>query len=142
MAELPTGHRQRARGIRSRLRRHEAPRFLVSGGLTFIADIATLKVLHGVLGVELLTATTLAFMVAFVVNFTLSRHWTFPGGRDRPAHWQAVKFGMLVAANLASTLLIVAGLSAAGLYYLLAKIVAAAVNAIANYFLYRHWVFS
>jgi putative flippase GtrA len=141
MAELPTRHRQRARGTRSWLRRHEAPRFLVSGGLTFVADIGTLKLLHGILGVQLLTATTVAFMVAFAVNFTLSRQWTFTAGRDRPAHWQAVKFGALVAANLASTLLIVGGLAAAGTYYLLAKIIATAVNAIANFFLYRHWVF-
>jgi len=126
---------------RSRLRQHEAPRFLVSGGLTFLADIGTLKLLHGVLGVGLLWATTLAFAVAFVVNFTLSRQWTFPSGRDRPPHWQAVKFGALVVANLAATLVIVGGLAAAGLYYLLAKIIATAVNAVANFFLYRHWVF-
>jgi putative flippase GtrA len=137
--EFVRGRRVRAAG--GVLRHHQAPRFLVSGGITFVADIGTLKLLHGVLGMELLTATTIAFAVAFVVNFTLSRQWTFSSGRHRPAHRQAVKFGALVAANLASTLLIVGGLSAVGVYYLATKVVATGVNAVANFFLYRQWVF-
>lgn len=123
------------------LRSHPAPRFLVVGGLTFLVDISGLKIGHDVLGLSLAAATAAAFALAFVVNFGLSRQWVFVGGRQADARWQAVRFTILVAANLVSTLIVVVGLAQLGVYYLLAKLVAAAVNAGANFFLYRRWVF-
>jgi len=52
-----------------------------------------------------------------------------------------LRFYALVVLNLLSTLLITGGLTALGLMYLLAKLVAAVANAVANFFLYRGWVF-
>jgi putative flippase GtrA len=47
-----------------------------------------------------------------------------------------------VAFNFLSTLGIVVGLTAAGLYYLLAKLIAVALNAGINFLAARHWVFA
>jgi putative flippase GtrA len=123
------------------LLRHPFPRFVVSGGTTFIVDLGLLKLLHGYQHLALLPATTVAFLASFSVTFVISRHWTFPAGREGRPHRQAGRFAILVAGNLASTLLVVGGLVALGLYYLLAKLVAVAANSGANFILYRRWVF-
>lgn len=123
------------------MRQHPGPRFLVTGGLTFCVDIGALKLLHGEAQVPLVLATVLAYACAFVVNFTLSRQWAFAGARSSAAHAQMVRFSVLVLVNLAVTVLIVSGLSAAGMNYLAAKVVSTAVIATGNFFAYRRWVF-
>jgi putative flippase GtrA len=120
---------------------HPFPRFVISGGTTFIVDLGLLRLLHGYEHMALLPATTLAFLASFCVTFIISRHWTFPTGREGRPHHQAIRFAILVAGNLVTTLLIVGGLVAIGLYYLLAKVIAVALNAGANFLLYRRWVF-
>lgn len=129
-------------GLVRRLRSHSAPRFLIAGGLSVVIDFGTLRLLHGGLHVNLVVATTAAFTAAMVPNFTLNRYWSFPTGRQGAAHRQALRYVALIVANLVATDVIVSGLAWAGLYYLLAKLVATAVNAVGNFFLYRHWVFT
>ncbi len=130
-----------AAGLRVHLRHHPAPRFLVIGGLSYLVDIAVLKLLHGEAHVALLAAATVSFAVASLVNFALNRQWVFATGRGGRAHRQLVRFYVLVGLNLLSTLLIMGGLAAVGVYYLLAKTIAIVANAVANFFAYRRWVF-
>lgn len=129
-------------GLVRRLRSHSAPRFLIAGVLSVVIDFGTLRLLHGGLHVNLVIATTAAFTAAMVPNFTLNRYWSFPTGRHGAAHRQVVRYAALIVANLVATDVIVSGLAWLGLYYLLAKLVATAVNAVGNFFLYRHWVFT
>ena len=128
-------------GVRRWLLTHPAPRFLVSGGLTALVDVGTLAALHSALGAPLAVSTAAAYCVAFAVNFRLSRHWTFSTARQGRAHHQAARYLLLVLVNLAATLAIVTGLSAVGVYYLLAKVISIAVIALGNFFAYRYWVF-
>ena len=133
-----------SRPLRHRaIREHPAPRFLVTGGLTFLVDVGMLKLLHGVAGIALAPATALAFATAFVVNFTGSRQWVFAStARVGSTHRQLVRYVILVGVNLGSTLAIVVGLASGfALNYLIAKVCAATLNAIGNFFAYRHWVF-
>jgi putative flippase GtrA len=48
----------------------------------------------------------------------------------------------MIAFNVASTLVIVLGLTHLGLYYLLSKLIAVAVNATINFTAGRYWVFA
>jgi putative flippase GtrA len=98
--------------------------------------------LHGALNIPLAVATACAFCSAFALNFTLSRQWTFPTGRSGSTTGQLTRYGILVVVNLGLTVLIVTGLAAAGLNYLVAKAVATAIVALGNFFAYRHWVFA
>lgn len=130
-----------AAGLVRQLRSHPAPRFVVVGGICAVADIGTLALLHGWAGVALVPATAIAFLESSLINFWFNRQWVFARGRTGQAAHQMVRFYVLVALNLLSTLVITAGLTAVGLMYLLAKLVAVVVNALANFFLYRGWVF-
>lgn len=125
------------------LREHPAPRYLVAGTTTFLIDIGSLRLLHGVIGIALVPAVVVAYLFAFLFNFTVSRQWTFAStARRGRAHRQLVRFLVVVGINLILTVLIVAGLVGIGLNYLLAKTVAAAINACGNFFAGRHWIFA
>lgn len=115
------------------------PRFLIIGALSFAVDAGTLFVIHGVLKAWLPLATTIAFAIAFMVNFSLNRLWAF--GSTAAVGRQAARYGALTGLNLMLTVALVSGLSAAGVHYLLAKVISAAVIAALNYFAYRAWVF-
>lgn len=120
--------------------RHSAARYVLVGGLSYLTDVGGLWLLHGVAGVPLAVATTVAYAASFAVNFGLNRRVVFPGGARMGA--QLLRYVILVVANYLATMVMVLGLSGAGLNYLAAKTVTVVVLAIANYFLYRHWVFA
>jgi putative flippase GtrA len=115
------------------------PRFLIIGALSFILDAGTLFLTHGLLHIWLPLATTLAYAVAFTVNFSLNRLWTF--GSTAALTGQATRYLVLIGVNYLITLLMVNGLAAIGISYLLAKVMSTAVIAVINYIAYRNWVF-
>lgn len=117
-----------------------AVRFVVTGTVVYIMDAGTLWLLHSKAGLGLGLATTLAFCVAFVVNFTMSRLFTF--GASGPVAPQAAKLLVLVAINYVSTMIIVLALSHVWSAFLLSKTIATVINAVFNFFTYRHWAFA
>lgn len=122
------------------LRQHPLPRYVITGTVTFLVDIGSLKILHGVLGLALIPAIVLAFIAAFTFNFTISRRWTFAkAAKGGPARRQLIRYLILVGVNLLTTVLIVVGLSSAGMNYLIAKVVSGCLNATANFVVYRRW---
>jgi putative flippase GtrA len=115
-------------------------RFGVTGVLSVAVDVGTLTLLHSGLGVHLLVATLGAFGAGLIVNYSLNRNWTFQAQAE---HRQTLRrYFMMVAFNFTSTLLIVLGLTHIGLYYLLSKLVAVALNAVINFLTSRFWVFN
>jgi putative flippase GtrA len=128
-------------GSRTWLRHHPMPRYLVTGGISFLIDLGFLKLLHGILGVELILATIGAYAAAFCVNFTLSRLWTFRSTRTSGARSQAIRYTILVLCNLIATVVIVTGLVGTGLNYLVAKVISAVFLAVLNFLISRRWIF-
>ncbi|MEU9509077.1 GtrA family protein [Micromonospora sp. NPDC048170] len=118
---------------------HSASRFLLVGALSYLFDLGVLVVLHGLLGVPLAVATTLAFGSTLLLNFGLNRAFAFRStGLAGPAF---VRYLALVVVNYVLTLLMVTGFAALGVSYVVAKTGATAVNAVLNYVAYRWWVF-
>lgn len=130
---------QRA-SVLARLSQHSAVRFLIVGGVSLAVDEGTLFLLHGVAGVWLPLATLLAFAVAFGVNFGLNRSWAFSAGGGAVGR-QVWRYLMLVAGNLAVTVVGVPALTALGILYLISKLVVAGILAVINYFVSRRWIF-
>lgn len=123
-----------------RLLHHSGLRFVVSGGISLGVDVGSLFVLHGRLHVWLPLATALAFSVAFWMNFILNRIWTF-GADDRVGRhlW---RYCVLTAANLGLNVVMVTGLTMAGLPYLVSKVCVTTGLSVVNYFISRRWVFT
>jgi putative flippase GtrA len=119
---------------------HALIRFAVTGLVSVIADVGILALLHSGLGVSLLPSTLISYTAGLVVSYSLNRRWTFKAtGSHRRT---LIRFGVLVGFNVGSTLLIVLGLTHIGVYYLLAKLVAVAINAAVNFFASKHWVYA
>jgi putative flippase GtrA len=118
-----------------------ALRFLLVGMASAGTDVALLAALHGLAGMPLLAATTLAFWASLAVNFALNRGWVFPGGSGS-VRGQAARYLFLVGVNYLATLALVGGLAAAGVPYMLAKVVALVSIACWNFVLYRRWIFA
>jgi putative flippase GtrA len=115
------------------------PRFVSVGVLTVAVDLALLASLHSLLGVRLLLATTLAYGLSLIVNYSLNHAWAFDADGD---HGRRVgRYAVLVGINYALTIAMVAGLTHAGVYYLVSKVIAVAVGSVVNFFGYRFWVF-
>jgi putative flippase GtrA len=122
-----------------RLAESSVIRFLLVGVLSFALDLGLLTFLHEVLDVELWIATPVAFLVSLVFNFLLQRIFTFQATNRRGV--SALKYGLLVVANIFVSDLIVTGFDALGWSYILGKTTATVLTTAWNYFLYRHWIF-
>jgi putative flippase GtrA len=138
-AESVTAQSSAGPGAAKRSTSRSLPRFLVTGALSFAVDVGTLFVAHGVLRIWLPLATTLAYAVAFTINFSLNRLWAFAS--TAAVGGQVGRYLALTAVNYVVTVAAVSGLAAAGLHYLVAKVITAAVIAAVNYIAYRLWVF-
>jgi putative flippase GtrA len=115
-------------------------RFGVTGVCSVVVDVGVLSLLHSGLEMRLLWSTLIAYSAGLLVNYSLNRNWTFEASAD---HRQTLaRYAAMVAFNVSSTLLIVLGLTHLGLFYLVSKLVAVAVNAVINFLASRYWVFS
>ncbi len=122
------------------LRGHTMTRFVIVGAATVFVDFVSLYILHGILGLAVAPATAVAFAAGLPVNFMGQRVWVFKS-LDTP-YRRLGRYLIMLGINAGITLAIVTGLTAAGMYYLLAKFVAIVVIACINYVAYRTWVFA
>ncbi len=115
-------------------------RWAITGCLAAGTDLGLLALLHSALGVPLELATAIAFCCGVAINYSLNHSWSF---RSTAEHRRVVvRYAIMVIFNGVSTVLIVAGVHQLGVYYLLAKLVAIAVNATINFIAARFWVFT
>lgn len=114
-------------------------RFAITGVGSLGADFAVLTLLRSLAHAPLALATLLGSAAAVLVNYTLNRNWSF---QARAGHGSTLpRYAFMVGVNVGSTLLIVLVLTHVGLYYLLSKLVAVAVNAGTNFLAARYWIF-
>ncbi len=121
-----------------RIAGHHLTRFLAAGAVGYTFDVGLLILLHTVAGWPLPTATTVAFVATFVLNFGLNRAAFRASGLVGPA---LLRYVVLVAASWLVTVGVTSGLAALGTPYVLAKTAATMVIAVLNYAGYRWWVF-
>jgi putative flippase GtrA len=135
----PRGMALRRRQARAVLR-HSAFRYLFIGVTSVAFDAGLLYALHTWLRVWLPLATFTAVASAFVLNFALNRVWSF--GSRGPVGRQFVKYLLLSCVNWVFTVAVVQALAAAGVYYMIGKLIALAMTTVGNYIAYRRWIFS
>lgn len=117
-------------------------KFLVVGIVSFGVDYGMLLILHNMFAVELIAATTVAFLTGLVINFTLNKYWTFgaPGGAKQSTR-QAMEYGMLVVANLLFTNVFISSLASIHLGPEITKPITTGVVMVTNYVVYRLIIF-
>jgi putative flippase GtrA len=120
----------------------EAFRFgLVNLGC-FVLDVVALLALRELTALPLAVDAALAFAVAALVNFALSRQWVFEraarGGRP---HADLARYALLVAAGLLITTVTVPLLAGVGVDYRVAKLIASGMVGVSNFVVMPRWVF-
>ena len=114
--------------------------FVVINGFTFAVDLVLLTALHGGLRVPLAVAVTVAYACAFTLSYFLNRILNFRShGAVGPQF--AVYVVVVVVNYLAFILGVSSGLTALGVEYHLARILAGACEAVYMYSAMRWVVF-
>ncbi|MFP4514574.1 MAG: GtrA family protein [Parcubacteria group bacterium] len=116
-------------------------KYLISGGLSTATHLIVLSLVYSYLGLQIITATTLAFFVAFGVSFSLQKFWTFRNKDNKYFH--QLYFYLLVAVfnlffNAALMQALVVNLD---FHYLLAQLFTSALVALNSFLLYKYLVF-
>ena len=130
------------KGWLTRERITEVVRFCAVGLVTFGLDEGGLILLRSHTRMPLSLDTALAYAVAALVNFVLSRQWVFEqaskGATPRTA---LIRYVVVIAVGLLLTAAAVPALSACGIDYRIAKLIVSLLIGIANYFVFPWWVF-
>ncbi len=113
-------------------------KFFISGSISALVNIFSLFVLHGIFAVQVVLAASISFILAFLVNFSLQKFWTFSGGNKKDIRKQMLQHFMVGVFAL--------GVNALGIYllveillvwYILAQVGLSLFLAFLNYFLYK-----
>lgn len=111
------------------------------GGTSFVLDTALLYVFHEVWGMDLVVASGIAFWVAVIYNFSLSRAWTFGQVEKIGVTSSTILYAGLLLFNFLATIILVPTLSLF-MYFVFAKTIVVALQTAWNYPLYKYAVFA
>ena len=116
----------------------EILRFLLAGGSCLLLELGALYALTEAAGLHYLYSAALAFTLSVIVNYLLCRYWVFQGARQQSAKAAAIFIGSSLAGLGLNQLCMWLFVELAGLWYMAAKLLAAAVVTVWNYVLKRH----
>ncbi len=118
-------------------------KYLFSGGLATATDLVAIFVFVDVVEFHYLTASILAFLIAFCVSFTMQKYWTFNDLDHDRIHKQLASFLTLSLINLVlNTALMKLFVDVFHVWYLLSQIIIAALIACMSFFIYRYVIFN
>jgi putative flippase GtrA len=130
------------RGWLTRERIAEVVRFCAAGLAVFGLDEGSLILLRSQTHLPLGLDSALAYTLASLVNFVMSRQWVFEqasnGADPRTA---LIRYVVVIGVGLLITAAAVPALTACGLDYRIAKPIVSLLLGIANYFVFPGWVF-
>ena len=113
--------------------------FAILGAFTFLVDLAILASLRTWTALPLPVAVTVSYLLAFALNFVLNRTVNFRS--HAPVGGQALRYAVVIAADYGLTLGVTTGLSALGVDFRIARLLAGACVALFTYTASRWWVF-
>jgi putative flippase GtrA len=120
----------------------EIVRFAAVGGGTFALDEGSLILLRSVTKMPLGIDTAIAYALAALVNFVLSRQWVFEQASDGATPRTAlIRYVIVVVIGLLITAVLVPALQDVGIDYRIGKVIVSGLVGIANYFAFPMWVF-
>lgn len=112
-------------------------KYVISGGLSAVTTVSILYMLTQWMGLWYIFSTIIAYLIGFIVSFTLQKFWTFQNNQNDRIASQAFFYFLIVAGNL--------GLNTLGVYilvekfrmwYILADVVTIVLIACESFFLY------
>ena len=123
-------------------RRKHPVKFFFAGASAATVDLVALYIFHGLFHWEIVLSTSLAFLLSFVVSFSLQKLWTFRNYSQKRLPRQLVLYFLaaFISLNLngwAMHFLVVN----IGVWYLLSQVLVNVVLGIINFFTYKFLIF-
>lgn len=116
--------------------------YIISGGTAAVVELGSLYFFKGILGLKLIPAVSLAFILAFCVSFLLQKFWTFEDRSVDQIHKQATKYFIITSTNFFLNLFLMYVLvEILHVWYMLAKFLISGGIAFFSFFVYRMFVF-
>lgn len=113
--------------------KRELVKFGIVGASGFAVNAAALAILHQALALQLIPAQLIAGELAIISNFTLHHNWTYSAYVEQHLLRRFLKFNAsMVTGSLITLVVLVAGVQAAHLHYLVALVGGAAVAMLWN----------
>lgn len=113
-------------------------RYIISGGTSAVVDLALLYLLNTKLQFHYLTASIMAFCVAFFVSFVLQKFWTFKNRSTEGVHGQIfIYLGSSLFSLGVNTLLMYIFVDYFQIMVLLSQVFAGAIVACFTFFISR-----
>jgi len=117
-------------------------KFFISGTLASSVDLIFLFIFHGLWGIGIVVATSMSFLLSFLVSFYLQKLWTFRNKEEKKAPRQLVlyllnSFLSLNFNGIGMHLLV----TQFGIWYLLSQIIVNLVLGSLNFFIYKFIIF-
>lgn len=123
-------------------KRKSVVKFFFAGSSAAAVDLIFLFLFHGVFKWGLVVSTSLAFILSFVVSFTLQKFWTFRNYCQKKIPIQFVLYigNAFIGLNL-NGFLMHALVNNLAVWYLLAQVVVNLMIGVYNFFVYKFIVF-
>ena len=113
-------------------------RYLVSGGMATATNLFFLFIFANIVGIWYITSEIMAYIISYVVSFTMQKYWTFNDGSKDKIKSQAIIYTIVTTANLGLNALILYVLVQYGhLNHLIGQVIASAIIAVESYFIYK-----
>ena len=117
-------------------------RYLLSGVFCAGLEYALFQSAHQLLGLDLVLANTLAYVLALVCSFLISKFFVFNAPQQTSVHFQIIAYGLLIAFNYTlSTWLLVYLVESLHWQTSWSKILSMATVAAWNFFIFKKVVY-
>lgn len=124
----------------SKLLQKSSIKYLLVGGFSFAIDAGLLFILHEPLGLSVAIATSIAFWIGVIFNFTLTRYWTFSSREKSQLKKHIILYILLLGFNYLATVLLMLLLSNI-MHVVVAKTIIVALQTIWNFPIYKYVIF-
>ena len=109
-------------------------RFVFVGGSAFVIDYGVMIFLTELIGINYLISSGISFAVSVIYNYILSVHWVFDVDQDRSKRAEFIIFIVLSVIGLGINQLVMwIAVDIFKIFYMIAKIVASAIEMVYNF---------
>lgn len=123
-------------------------KYIISGSTAAIIDLTVLNFLDGI-GLYYLISINIAFIVAFLVSFSLQKYWTFNDSENGKIHYQIIIYFIISIVNIVINSTIIHFLFVwnivSGFFIfrpvVVAQIISGIIVAAESFFIYRFFIF-
>lgn len=126
-----------------RLLNHNFVRFIITGGVTVVVDYGSLLFMYHILHIRLVMAITASYVLALIVNFLLTKLYTFQsrsGGHKKHIK-EAIAYLALVGFNLLFTNFVIIQLEQVSIDPAISKLLTLACITLWDFYLYKTYIF-